>query len=499
MHDISGGRQGRQGRTGPPRLAVVAATAMAVAALAGCTTSAVAPPKPWMPMAPAFSRAAPEAAAADSLDERWWRGFGDPMLAGLVDEALAANQDVAIAEQRVRQARAGAEALASRLRPTLGVQATASGSDSGLPAPVKSGQPDTRALRGGLELAWEIDLAGGLRAARDAGQADAVAASAGLAGARLLVASEAGRQYFLLRGAQEQLRIVQALAEAQRQTAAQVRNRWREGLASTFDLDRAEAEAEALAARLPALRMGVGTTESRLAVLLGRQPSFPFPTGPAPYAWPASRAMAAGQPSDLLRRRPDLMVAEARVAAAGLRTAEAQAQWWPKLFLGALVGGQDLKLNALNLAPVHFANVALALSAPLFDGGRIDAGIEAQSARAQEALLGWEKATLVALQEVEDSLLVRSETAAQASALETTLTHRRRSLQRAQSLQREGQIDLLALLDVQRSVLASELALSESRLQRALADVQLYKALGGGLSLTPLPAPETHLAARSPQ
>jgi outer membrane protein TolC len=126
--------------------------------------------------------------------------------------------------------------------------------------------------------------------------------------------------------------------------------------------------------------------------------------------------------------------------------------------------------------------VALAFAAPIFNAGRIDAGIRAQSARADEALLAWQKSVLVAVQEVEDSLLARNEQAMRTAALARTVDHRRRSLQRAQSLQREGQVDLLVLLDVQRSVLASELALSDSRLQQALADVQLYKALGGGFA-----------------
>jgi outer membrane protein TolC len=134
-----------------------------------------------------------------------------------------------------------------------------------------------------------------------------------------------------------------------------------------------------------------------------------------------------------------------------------------------------------------------------------------QSARADEALLVWQKAVLVAVQEVEDSLLVRSQEAERRAALALTVEHRRRSLQRAESLQREGQIDLLVLLDVQRSVLASELALSDSRLQQALADVQLYKALGGGFAPARPGAPRgdllrakastdtTTLAARTPK
>jgi outer membrane protein TolC len=145
-----------------------------------------------------------------------------------------------------------------------------------------------------------------------------------------------------------------------------------------------------------------------------------------------------------------------------------------------LFGREDLQLNALDLAPVRFSNVALAFAMPVFNAGRIDAGIRAQSARADEALLVWQKAVLVAVQEVEDSLLVCNEEAKRGAALATAVDHRRRALLRAQSLQREGQIDLLVLLDVQRSVLSSELTLSDSRLQQALADVQLYKALGGG-------------------
>jgi outer membrane protein TolC len=272
---------------------------------------------------------------------------------------------------------------------------------------------------------------------------------------------------------------VQALADAQRETATRVASRQREGQASAFDLDRARAEADAFDAQVPPLHTLVGVSQSHLAVLLGRNPSRRLVDDSAAFAWPAMREVATGQPSDLLGRRPDLIAAESRFAAETLRGAQARAQWWPKLFLSALFGSEDLQLNALNLAPVHFSNVALALAAPVFNAGRIDAGIRAQSARAEEALLAWQKAVLVAVQEVEDSLLVRNEEAARAGALARTADHRRHSLQRAQSLQREGQVDLLVLLDVQRSVLSSELALSDSRLQQALADVQLYKALGG--------------------
>lgn len=469
------------------------------AVLSACSTPSMQAPVPSVPLAATFANSPAAQTEGATADAAWWASWGDSTLTALVEEALGANQDVAIALKRVAQARAGADAQASRLWPAVGVQASASRSSSGLPAPVKQGMPDTRALSAGVDVAWEIDLAGGVRAARDAAQADAQAAAAGVNGARLLVASEVAHQYFVLRSAQERLRIVLALADAQRQTAARVESRLREGEASAFDHDRARAEADSLDAQVPELRMLVGTTQTKLAVLLGRNPSARVLETDNAFTWPAARAIAVGQPSELMRRRPDLLAAEARVAAEALRTAEARDQWWPKLFLSALIGREDLKLNALDLAPVHFSNVALAFAMPIFNAGRIDAGVRVQSARADESLLAWQKAVLVAVQEVEDSLLVRSQEAERNAALALTVEHRRRSLQRAESLQREGQIDLLVLLDVQRSVLASELALSESRLQQALADVQLYKALGGGFPMTQPGTDMTSLAARTPR
>lgn len=484
----------RAGRRQPPAVTATLAAALAGLMLSACSTPAPPALTPSAPLATSYLNEPPAAAAAAGSDEDWWNGFQDATLANLIQQALARNQDVAMALQRVRQARAAADAQAARLWPSVGVQAAASRSHSGLPEPVKQGLPDTLALRAAVEVAWEVDLAGGVRAARDAAQADAAAASAGVQGARLLVASEVARLYFVLRGAEQRLRIVQALARAQRQTASGVASRWREGQASAFDLDLANAEADALDAQVPALRLLAGTTQTQLAVLLGRSPSAPVVDADPAHVWPAANAVAAGQPSELLRRRPDLVAAEARVSAESLRSAEARAQWWPKLFLNALLGQQDLRLNALNLAPVPFSQVAVALAAPVFNAGRIEAGLQSQSARADEALLAWQKAVLVAVQEVEDSLLVRAQWAERHAALALGTRQRARALQRAEALQREGQIDRLALLDVQRGWLASELALSDSHLQRALAEVQLYKALGGGFERTPTDAHRVGMA-----
>jgi NodT family efflux transporter outer membrane factor (OMF) lipoprotein len=448
--------------------------------LAACSTAPMLAPTTDTPLSEAFRGANSGAVGGDTVDLRWWASFGDPVLAAWVERALEHNHDVATARQRVRAARAGLDTQSSRLWPTVNLQGHVLRSSSGLPDPVKQGQPDTQALRLGLDLSWEIDLAGARRAARDAAEADVQGAQAGTAGARLLVASELARQYFVWRGAAEQLGVVQALAKAQRETARLVEVRQREGQASVFDLDRARAEADAVESQLPPLRTLIGVSQNRMAVLMGANPSLSLPESNAQFVWPAAKLVEPGQPSQLLQRRPDLIAAEARFAAETLRGQEARAQWWPKLFLSAVTGRQDLQLNALDLAPVRYSSVALALVAPVFNAGRIEAAIEGQSALAHASLHAWQQAVLTAVQEVEDSLLAQAQELQRTDRLVTALAHRQRSLQHAQRLLREGQIDLLTLLDVQRSVLASELALSASRLQMQLDAVQLFKALGGG-------------------
>jgi len=478
--DAGARRRAAADRPAPARTAALALAACALAlGLAGCATPAPRAPALSVPLSAQFMNGSAPAAAG--IDADWWNGFGDPALSALVERGLAANHDVRTAMARVQAARAGVNAQAARLLPHVDLLATASRSTSGLPAAVKQGgQPDFRAYAGGLEASWEIDLAGGVRAARDAAHADAAAAAAGVAAARLLVAGDVARLYFTLRGTQERLRIVGALARAQRETARAVARRAAEGQASAFDVDRARAEADSVDAQVPPLRTLLVETRGRLAVLTGADPSAAVDPAPADYAWPAAREIGSGQPAELLRRRPDLIAAEMRLAAESLRSAEARAQTWPRLFVSALLGGEGLRINALDLSPVRFASVAAAFAMPLFDAGRIQAGVDAQGARETEALLAWQKAALVAVEDVEDSLAARGDVARQGVLLETAAAARRQSLERAQSLYREGQIDLLALLDVQRSLLASETALAENALRRALADVHLFQALGGG-------------------
>lgn len=455
----------------------------AAAVLVAACAAVDAPMAPNLAIAPgaAFRHADADTPSA-TFDADWWRGFADPALAALIARASAANHDVLIAAQRVRQARAGTTAAASRLMPTVALTASGSDTRTGLPDDVKRGLPDTRAYRGALDLGWELDAFGAARAAADAAEFDAQAAAAGVDAARLLATTEVARQYAIWQGARWRLQKLEALLQSQRDTERLTRSRLAQGQASRFDVARAAGESDSLAAQRLPLRTLVAVTEHQIAVLLGASPSAQTPELDANAApsLPDVPALASGQPAELLTRRPDLRAAEQQLLAEGARLREARADLWPKFFLAAVFGREDLRLNLLDLAPVRYSNVALAFTMPLFNAGRLRAAVERQSARERSASLQYERAVLGALQDVENSLVALAQERARGAALDAAADARRTGLRHAESLYREGQIDLLPLLDAQRGLIGAELAVIDSRTQRVLDAVQLFKAMGGG-------------------
>lgn len=461
--------------------------------LAGCASPQPPRPPDTGALNPPFRQT--PGPGTEALDAATWNGFGDPVLDDLVARARAANLDVRIAAQRVREARAGSTAAASRAWPTVALTGSVSDQRTGQPEEVKRGSPDTRALRGALDLGWEIDVFGAARAAADAAEQDALAAAAGVEAAQWLAATEVARQYLVWQGARLRLQQLQALLQAQQDTLRLTRSRQAQGLASAFDVSRAAGEVQTLAARLPPLHTLQAVSEHQIDVLLGNGPDAAtrgWRQAAAQARLPAVPVLKPGQPIELLHRRPDLRVAQQQLLAEAARLRESQAALWPRFFLSAVLGRQDLRLNALDLSPVRYSNVALAFTTPLFNAGRLRSAVEQQSARERVATLQYERAVLAALQDVENSLVALAQERDRSAALEGAVKNRRSALRNAESLQREGQIDLLQLLDAQRGVIAAELAATESHTQLALGAVQLVKALGGGWSTEPAMAPPTH-------
>jgi multidrug efflux system outer membrane protein len=464
-------------------------------ALAGCATPVL---KPSVDVPDRFV-AAP--ASVSEPEVAWWESYGDPVLSNLVRRAAQQNRDVKIAAERVRAARSGETISRSWLYPSVGIQAAGSDQRTGYDSATKhaiAAAADSKSWQGGLEVSWEVDIAGRLRAGAAAAAADTRAAEDTARGVRLLIVSDVATNYFILVGALHQLDTVRAISAAQDETLRLVSARERAGLATPFDVERAQTDASKARAAIPPLETLAAVSRHRIAVLIGDQAfnaSSIAPSG-VDLSVPAARA---GQPADLLRRRPDLLAAQAQLDAANARRQQAMAEWFPRLLLGAVFGGEGLSANGMALGAARFANVAALLAMPLFNAGRTQAINDIAESGQKEAVLRYEDAIVRALEDVENALVALDQERQRAQLLQSAAGSAEAALGRAQSLYNRGQIDLLPLLDAQRARLAVRVDANDANTQLLLDSVQLYKALGGGWEMfEPSPTPTAADAKHSP-
>jgi NodT family efflux transporter outer membrane factor (OMF) lipoprotein len=453
-----------------------AAVALAVSlalALTGCSTpvlkSSVEVPGQYA--ASPAEQTEPEAA--------WWEKYGDPVLSDLVRRAARENRDVKIAAQRVRAARAGETVSRSWLFPNVGVAAAGLAYNTGYGSPAKQAVPDIKAAGAGVDVSWEIDLSGRLRAGAAAAAADAMAAEDSARGVRLLVMTDVASNYFTLVGALRQLETLRAIAAAHDETLRLVTARQRVGLATPFDVERAQTEASRAHAAIPPFETLAAVSRHRIAVLIGDQA---FNAGRL-VPWNSEVAVPAaqpGQPATLLQRRPDLLALQAQLDAANARRRQAKAEYFPRLFLGALLGGQNVELNSFNAGTTGFSLAAGLLAMPVFNAGRTRAINEIAESGQSEALIRYEDGIVRALEDVENALVALRDERQRVESLQTAASAAEGALGHAQSLYNRGQVDLLPLLDAQRTRLTVRISSNQSNTQLLLDSVQLYKALGGG-------------------
>ena len=440
------------------------------------------------------------AAAAESQDETevaWWESYGDPVLTDLVRRAALENRNVKIALERVRAARAGETISRSWLLPSIGATAVGVRQTTGYDTATKQVVPDIKAGVAGIDVSWEIDLAGRLRSGASAAAADTMAAEHGVRGVRLLVVSDVAANYFTLKGALRQLETVRAIADAHDETLRLVSARERVGLATPLDVERAQTDASRARAAIPPLETLVAMSRHRIAVLIGDQAFNSASIVPwrgeltAPVARP-------GQPATLLQRRPDLLAMQAQLDAANWRRQQAAAEWFPRLFVGALFGGIGMGLNGVGLGTARFTNASGLLTTPIFNSGRTQAINDVAESGQAEALIRYEDGIVRALEDVENALVALKQERDREQLLKSAAASAEAALGRARSLYDRGQIDLLPLLDAQRSRLAVQVGANDSHTQLLLDSVQLYKALGGGWQVFEPPAEPAADAAKAP-
>jgi NodT family efflux transporter outer membrane factor (OMF) lipoprotein len=427
------------------------------------------------------------AAPAPASDVAWWDGFGDPVLTGFVEKALDQNLDIAQAVARVTQARAGLHAADAALLPS----GTVSGSAAALHMSNDTLQGrqleafgvgrNSEAYELDLGASWEIDLFGGLRRDREAAQADYQASRAGVAAARLAVAAQVADTYIAIRGVQARLAVADEQVATQQRLVATIDLQYRKGVAAELQLRQAQGVLAQVQGTVPVLRVALDQALNALDVLTGAPPGTDRATLITAVAIPAAPAIAdIGSPADLLRRRPDLIVAERRLAASSARIGSAISEYYPKFSLSGLIGSAATGTGSLFTGGATQAQGVFGLRWRLFDFGRVDAEIRTAKGRNAEALAAYRLSVLRASEDVEDAFSALVNREAQQRTLaggETALARAQRS---SMAAYKGGVVSLIEVLDADTRLLETRDALAQARTESARAAVASYRALGGG-------------------
>jgi multidrug efflux system outer membrane protein len=456
--------------------------AVIIGALGGC---AVGPNyhRPETPVDPRFANAGEPGFTETEAVEHYWTGFDDPMLNGLIEDALAHNKDLSAAEANLRAARAAARLAGFDQYPTATLAASYTHSlDSREQLPgIDMHDREFDAAQAGFDGLWELDLFGRVRRNVEAARGDLGAAAATLQDARVSVIAEVARDYFILRGLQDQLALTERNADNQFSSLKITRNRLEAGRGNELDTSRAEAQWQTTLASIPSLQASIATTCYRLSVLSGRQPTALNASLASLAPMPALPPLnAIGTPEQLLRRRPDVRVAERRLAAATARVGVAVGDLFPKVTLLGEVGYFAPTFGDFGKSEARFFSIGPSISWAAFDLGRVQARISSAKAQTDQALAVYEGAVLGALEDTEGALISYGRSQSRREALQVAAAASDKAADLARKRFEGGLIDFLEVLDAERTALSAELLLSQSRTDAATSLIAVYKALGAG-------------------
>ncbi len=436
--------------------------------------------------------AAKTGAPAARVPLTWWQELGDPLLDELVVEALANNKDLEATAARVASAQAEARIAGADLYPSLGANFDAQRQKNiftGFPVP--TGDEDllettSNRLVVSLDISWEIDLWGRLRAQARAARAEAEAARIAYAGARLSLAAQTAKAYFALVEAREQLALAEETVSSYRTTADQVMARYERGTRSALDVRLALTESAAAEARV-ANRLSILENATRqLEVLLGRYPAAALAaTGRLDHETPA---IPVGLPAELMARRPDLAEAARRVYADDERIRSAKAALLPRIGLTGSAGRVSEEIGDLLDGSFGVWSIAGNLAQPIFEGGRLRAGVDLARARAAGAEAEYVGLALRAFAEVESALADEGHFARLVLALDDAAKQSTAAESLADQRYLSGLESYVTVLAAKRNSLDARSALIDARRRKIETRIDLYLALGGGFEDTQAPS-----------
>ena len=421
--------------------------------------------------------------------EAWWEGFNDPVLTELIEKALKENLDLAQAFARVEQSKAGNDAALAALLPSAHISGQAARSHQSIETPlgqVLNSSPkfnrNGNAYELNLAASWELDLFGSLREQRQGAIAEYQASEAAAVATRLTVEAQTANLYITIRGLQTRLEIAEKQVKTQEALLEKAKLLLSKGLLAEYQVHQAEGSLSQARAALPLLQTRLDAAMNGLDVILGVQPGTTRPTLLAATPIPtAPRIDHIGAPADLLRRRPDLIVAERKLAAANARVGVAVKEYYPQFSISALLGNATAisSKNLFTSGAEQSAGV-LGLRWRLFDFGRINAEINQAKGQAAEAIANYKQSALRATEDVENAVsgVINSDTEVTTlTAGEVSIASARQSSYMAFQKGAASQIDVL---QADEGVLRASDARAQAQAESALAAVALFKALGGG-------------------
>lgn len=429
----------------------------------------------------------PATATVDTTELEWWGQFDDTKLDTLVAEALLNNYDIMAAVARVDAAAATARVAAADLWPQLNADAQAARQRNniiGLPIP---GGGDVITIRNNsfgvsLDMLWEVDLWGRIRKGQSAALADVQASQAELAGVRLSIAGQTAKSWFAILEAKQQVDLARETVASFQRSVDQVQRRYMEGVRTSLDLRLALAALSSGKA-LHALReQQLDRATRQMEILLGRYPAGEitadqdFPT--------ITASVPAGLPSELLIRRPDLIAAERRFAAAEARVSQARRAFFPRITLTGSAGTLSNELEDLTDLDFSVWSIAAGLVQPIFQGGRLRANLAGSHAASDLALVAYVQSLLGAFGEVEMALFAEQSLAAQEIALAEATRQAEAARGLAAREYNAGLTDYVTVLETQRQSLNRRSELFTVRRQRLEARINLHLALGGGFDMS---------------
>jgi multidrug efflux system outer membrane protein len=419
--------------------------------------------------------------------ELWWRSFNDQELDTLITQAIQSNNELESALARVNQARAARREAFLDLFPTVTSQGGYT--RSYIPTSTFAGDAfraeqshiTNEFYSAGFDAFWELDLFGRVRRSVEASTAESAASVAGLHDAIRIVVSEVARNYFILRGTQQQIAVAQENARTQEQVVRVAQALFKGGQSTEFDVVRAKAQLSNTLAAVPALEARAQGALYRLAVLCGKQPAAVSPelakTKPLPsYVGPVT----IGDPAGLLQRRPDIKAAEMKLAAATAGIGVATGGLFPQVVFNGSISLQAPTVGDMTSGDNDAYRIFPTISWPALNLGRVFANIDQAKAITEGALAQYEQSVLIALEDTEAALAQFTAARQRRDLLQQSVDNSGRAVRIARTQYENGLVDLLPVLDAQRVALASQLELAQSQTELLTALVALFKALGGG-------------------